>query len=286
MKKCLIVYFSQGGTTEKIGKSIASGFQAEGWQADLVNLNANLNPPLSFDEYDMIGIGSPTYFYKPPFNVSEYLERIDNLKGKPFFVFILHGTFKGDAGNFIRDALTAKNGTDSGYLTAMGADMFLGYLREGTLFSPDRPNKEELAAAEEFGKNLASGNNIEVKPKDPSPAFLNKLERFFLTPYLFNHIYTKYFKVNKDLCISCGICRKVCPTCNITMDENKKPVWGRDCIGCINCEMKCPTEAIKSPFAWPLTKIFLKMNVYKASCDPEIERIKVRQKNGKLERLQ
>lgn len=69
MKKCLIIYFSQGGTTKKIGESIASGLEASGWKVDLENLNANQDPPLVFDDYDMIGIGSPTYFYKPPFNV-------------------------------------------------------------------------------------------------------------------------------------------------------------------------------------------------------------------------
>lgn len=285
MKKCLIVYFSQGGTTKKTGEAIAAGFQAEGWETDLVNLNANQNPPLSFDEYDIIGFGAPTYFYKPPFNVTEYIEKLPDLNGKPFFVYILFGTYKGDAGNFIRKTLTEKNGKEAGYLTTRGADMFLGYLREGALFSPDRPNEEDLSIAEKFGKGLANGNYDPSIPKDQAPAFLNKLERLFLTPYLFNHIYTKFFKVNSDLCISCGICKKVCPTCNIEMDEDKKPVWGRDCIGCINCEMKCPTEAITSPFAWPLSKIFLKMNVYKASHDPEIVTAPVKQKNGKLIRL-
>ncbi len=285
MKKCLIIYFSQGGTTRKIGEAIANGFHAENWQTDLVNLNANQNPPYNPEEYDMIGIGSPTYFYKPPFNVSEYLEKLPDLKGKPFFVFILHGTFKGDAGNFTRAAMTLKNGRDAGYLTAMGADMFLGYLREGTLFSPDRPCLQEISEAEEFGKKLAAGKYVQKSPEDKKPSFLNRLERFFLTPYFFNHIYTKFFKVNKELCISCGICQKICPVCNITMDDDKKPVWGKNCIGCINCEMKCPTEAIKSPFAWPLAKIFLKMNVYKASCDAGIDRIKVKHEKGKLVRL-
>lgn len=285
MKKCLIIYFSQGGTTKKIGESIASGLEASGWKVDLENLNANQDPPLVFDDYDMIGIGSPTYFYKPPFNVSDYLEKLPDLKGKLFFVYILFGTYKGDAGNNIREALKAKNGKEAGYLVSRGADMFLGYLREGALFSPDRPNEKDIAEAEEFGKYLSKSKADLIPPKDPAPAFLNKLERFFLTPYLFNHIYTKFFKVDKDLCISCGLCQKVCPTCNITMNEDKKPVWGKDCIGCINCEMKCPTDAIKSPFAWPLTRIFLKMNVYKASHDPEIVTVRVKHDKGKLIRL-
>lgn len=285
MKKCLIVYFSQGGTTKKTGEAIAAGFDTAGWQTELVNLNANPNPPIDFDSYDMIGVGAPTYFYKPPFNVSEYLEKIGNLKGKPFFVFILYGTYKGDAGNYIRKALSAKNGKEAGYLKTRGADMFLGYLRQGALFSPDRPNAEDLSEAEKFGNDLASGKLAAVIPADPAPAFLNKLERFFLTPYLFNHIYTKFFKVDRKLCVSCGLCQKVCPTCNITLDSEKMPVFGRDCIGCINCEMKCPTEAIKSPFAWPLTKIFLKMNVYKATIDPEIDRAEVKHVKGRIIRL-
>lgn len=285
MKKCLIVYFSQGGTTKKIGEAIGSGLRNSGWQVDLANLNANRNPPLNFDEYEMIGIGSPTYFYKPPFNMSEYLEKLPDLKGKRFFVYILFGTYKGDAGNWIREALKARNGIEIGYLVSRGADMFLGYLREGALFSPDRPNEKDLTEAENFGKAISEAKPESLPPADPAPAFLNRLERFFLTPYLFNHIYTKFFKVDPDKCVSCGICLKVCPTCNITMNQDKRPIWGRDCIGCINCEMKCPTDAIKSPFAWPLSRIFLKMNVYKATHDPEIVRAEVKHGKGKLVRL-
>ncbi|GFP76431.1 EFR1 family ferrodoxin [Clostridium fungisolvens] len=50
------------------------------------------------------------------------------------------------------------------------------------------------------------------------------------------------FNVN-DNCISCGICQKVCPAKNITL-ENKTPVFHNQCESCLACIQHCPRQAI------------------------------------------
>lgn len=50
-------------------------------------------------------------------------------------------------------------------------------------------------------------------------------------------------KINKDKCISCGICSKNCPTDNIKMIDNT-PVPQRDCTSCYRCISNCPKQAI------------------------------------------
>ena len=74
MPKALIAYFSQGGTTEAIAKKISDGLQDEKFQVDLHNIAESKPPDIS--EYDMIGIGSPVYIFRPPFNVSDYLNSL------------------------------------------------------------------------------------------------------------------------------------------------------------------------------------------------------------------
>jgi formate hydrogenlyase subunit 6/NADH:ubiquinone oxidoreductase subunit I len=52
---------------------------------------------------------------------------------------------------------------------------------------------------------------------------------------------------NKNKCIFCGICEKVCPAIAIRVFKEKK-IWKIDwgkCIFCSRCEENCPTNAIK-----------------------------------------
>lgn len=106
--------------------------------------------------YDLIGLGSPVYMYRPPFNVLDYVQGLPDLKGLASFVFVLYGTYRGDTGTVLRHALTRKGAREVGYFHCRGADYFLGYLKQGTLFSPDHPTAEELAQAEGFGRDVAA----------------------------------------------------------------------------------------------------------------------------------
>ncbi|PLX20337.1 hypothetical protein C0584_06065 [Candidatus Parcubacteria bacterium] len=55
-----------------------------------------------------------------------------------------------------------------------------------------------------------------------------------------------FFKINrdKDTCISCGLCNKVCPA-NLNIMEADK-VKEADCISCQNCVSDCPKNSLSS----------------------------------------
>ena len=46
-----------------------------------------------------------------------------------------------------------------------------------------------------------------------------------------------------DECISCGVCKKVCPVSNITQEE--KTIFGNNCESCFACIHNCPKNAIQ-----------------------------------------
>lgn len=52
--------------------------------------------------------------------------------------------------------------------------------------------------------------------------------------------------VDKEECVGCGICARVCPAWAITYNEDKEPIYdyGR-CIYCGECAENCPTDAIE-----------------------------------------
>jgi flavodoxin len=90
MKKALIAYFSQGGTTRSVSEQILKGLSEEQIQVDLYDIADG--PIFDISSYDMIGIGSPVYIYRPPFKVVEFIKSLPDLDGLPFFTFVLYGT--------------------------------------------------------------------------------------------------------------------------------------------------------------------------------------------------
>lgn len=286
MSRSLIVYFSQGGTTARIAQCIASGLRSADHGVDLFNLCSGMPPALS--GYDLLGIGSPAYYFRPPFNVTDYVEDLPDLGGLLAFVFVLHGTYVGDAGNALRKTLAGKGAREVGYFRCLGADYYLPYLVEGYLLSPDHPSARETKQAEAFGRAVAKRVNGEryTKPQDdPFPGPVYRFEQFATNRWLTENLYSRLFRVNKDKCIACGQCADECPTGNISLDAAGWPVWGRRCLLCLYCEMHCPEEAITSPASWPLFLPFMKYNVHHASRDPSLDHVRVKHSQGRIERI-
>lgn len=79
-------------------------------------------------------------------------------------------------------------------------------------------------------------------------------ERLYVTDLFSRGAEFGDIKVDKDKCIGCGLCVKICPGDALMLDENKKPgpnmaiadITGGDqaCASCGACEAICPQEAI------------------------------------------
>lgn len=283
IRKVLIATFSQTGSTLQVAEEISKGLQIMGCEVDYYKINGKQIPKT--DDFDMIGIGAPAYIFRPPFIVSDFVNSLPDLKGKSFFVFILHGTFPGDAGNYIRRKLRKKHARDVGYFLCHGPEYFIGYLKRGYLFSPDSPSKFELGAAQRFGKTVVrrfeSAIN-ETEKYDPSINLIYAFERFTTNRQNSKLLY-KLFKAN-DRCNGCGICINVCPTRNITADHNHKPVWHNQCLLCATCEMKCPKDAITSVFDLSILSPFMNYNIRMAR-QKNISYVRVRHADGKTVRI-
>ncbi len=286
MTKALVVFYSLTRTTAQVAERIAAGLSSTGMQVELCNLRDN-RPPAA-EGYELLGIGTPTYYYRPPFNVTDYLEQLPDLAGKPAFVFALHGSYLGDCGNLVRQTLNRKGARELGYHHCFGADLFLGYLREGYLFSPEHPTRKELAEAETFGRAVAArlaGSPAPETAPDPGPATVYRLERWLTNRWLVEQVYSRLFRVSRKKCTSCGLCMKQCPTRTIARDRKGRPVWGRDCLLCLQCEMLCPEEAITSPVSWPTFRAAVRYNVRRALRDKNLDHVRVVCRRGRIKRL-
>lgn len=282
MSKCLIVFFSQGGTTRTTAEAVAKGLRAGNHDVDLHNLKDG--PPSDQEKYDVLGIGCPAQYYRPAIIVSDYLDSLPDLSGKPVFTFILHAAYPGDAGNMVRRELEKKGGKEMGYARYPGAGYFLGYLKQGYQFSPKHPKPDMVAQAELFGRELSAriaGKAYAKADYDAPTPMIYRLERFLTNRLLIRQLYSRLFGVNRKKCSACGVCMKLCPTRNISEDNSGRPVWGRNCIFCFACETKCPKEAIASPVTWFMFWPFMVYNTRTAAADPAIEHARVTHANGR-----
>ncbi len=60
------------------------------------------------------------------------------------------------------------------------------------------------------------------------------------------HLRIGIAKINRDLCINCGICAFKCPTKALNLNENRVLQFdGSKCIGCGACQVVCPQKAIE-----------------------------------------
>jgi NAD-dependent dihydropyrimidine dehydrogenase PreA subunit len=291
LMNALLLFWSIGGTTKRVAEQIAEGLRSAGAECSLHDLRTG--PPGDLASYDLIGVGFPVHYFRPPIVVTEAIASLHALDGRSVFAFSLNGTTRGAALNRVRSALARAGGAEIGAFAAYGEDNFYPYARQGWLFSPEHPTQGELAAAQAFGAGLVSahqerragGSLPAPRSRDARTHPVHALERLVTGPRLTRRLYSRLFRVDPERCTSCGKCARRCPVHNITWERGSLPSWGRECVLCLDCVTICPEEAVHCPLDWALFRPFMRWNVRHALTDPELDRVAVVHHRGRFERV-
>jgi len=286
----IILYWSLTGTTRRVAESIAQGLRAEGADCSLHDLRQGV--PADVADHDVIGIGFPTHWFRPPTPVTDAIAVLGRLEGHSVFAFCLHGTYRGAALARARTALARTGGTELGAFACHGEGRFYPYARLGWGFSPGHPDSRDLEGARAFGQGMASahdtarsGGVIPAPPPDPLTHPMYAIERAAAAPWLTRTVYWRLFRADPDRCTRCGKCARKCPTNAIAWRRGEVPTWSRDCVLCLNCRATCPEEAVSCPLDWAVFGPFVRWNVRHALRDPNLERARVRFQRGRFTRM-
>jgi ferredoxin len=134
-----------------------------------------------------------------------------------------------------------------------------------------RPDADDLASAEEFGKQIATKiqgvgcdawdiNIADDMPRLDTPESSLQAFRLFVQEYTRQQQENPvkvYPSASPEACSHCGVCVDVCPTQAISVGREEVTDTSR-CIRCCACVKGCPSEAriFLSPFAKPLFENF------------------------------
>jgi Fe-S-cluster-containing hydrogenase component 2 len=198
--------------------------------------------------YDLIGIGTPTFYYREPVNVHTFIQFMENVDGKHAFLFCTHGSIIGNTFYYMAEELTKK-----GYQVI---DTFDSYSESSIQFYPEimhtasHPDEIEVEEAVNFGENICDAS-LRIKNGEVSllPSFELiedtwwAKESKMLTLDVLRQINPK-FRIDTDQCTLCLTCQENCPADAINVEANPPEIQKEGCIYCLYCEKLCPEGAI------------------------------------------
>ena len=254
--KCIVIYFSQTGNTEKVAYAIQAGVKQAAGHCDIAKIK-DVNPK-GLHDYDLIGIGSAV-FGKSLGSMAILLNDLRFVGGKHAFFFCTHGS--GTHGfNFFP---TAYERAKKSGLVIIGTgdwygDCYLLHMPE-SYPTAGHPDEIDLKEAEEFGREMVmrswkikagETNLIPPEPKTPEMPKLLEMDRMNLKgtnlERLFDaNSYSRMLKFHKDKCLNpqCRLCMDNCPVAGIDLSVNP-PILAQPCLSCEFCARLCPTGAL------------------------------------------
>lgn len=192
-------------------------------------------------EAEEIGIVYPIYGHMPPNMVRAFIQKAQ-LKCNYLFAILTYGNRKCNAAE-ICDQIGKDSGHPFDYIaTLLMVDNWL----------PNFDMNEQMQIDKKIPENLAriqSDLNVQKKAIEPvtdeerqqHAEFLSRASAIFTAEGI--HAKAENWFTVTDKCITCGICVKVCPKANYSMEVERAVPKG-DCELCFACVHNCPHKAI------------------------------------------
>jgi flavodoxin/NAD-dependent dihydropyrimidine dehydrogenase PreA subunit len=249
--KVLIVCFSQTGNTRQLADKIHEGIVAGGNDCTLVDIKRAVFDDM--DRYDLIGLGTPTFFYREPVNVRQFIGRMNPGRGRHCFLFCSHGSIMGNTFFYMASDLKEK-----GY-TVIGA--FDTYADASLQFYPKiwhtagHPDEIDLKEAERFGRSIC---DISIRISNGEPVAIPEFQliedtwwaeaSIHITPDSLRKRFPR-FTLNRGKCTECLTCQDECPVNAIDILSDPPDIQKDGCIFCLYCQKACPEGAIEADWS-------------------------------------
>ena len=273
----LIICFSQTGNTQKLADRISKGIVESGNRCSTIGMkHANID---EIPDYDLIGIGTPTFFYREPVSVGAFIKKMPEQNGRHCFLFCSHGSIMGNTLYYMKEQLKEKGYIVIGTFDSYG-DASLQFYPQ-PWHTAGHPDEIELTEAQQFGQSICDVSaRIQNGEQNLVPEFQLIEDTWWaeasrkMTLEALRGVFPK-FSINPDKCNQCLICQENCPVDAIDMEVDPPEIQKEGCIFCLFCEKACPEGAIEGD--WTLIK-----KVTRGNLEKYVAALKEAEKEGKF----
>lgn len=243
-KKGVVLWYSQSGNTRRYARLIGKTWEKLGLEVDAMEYRDI--KPASLKKYDIIMIGTPVHNYDTPVNVKRWLEKIPDITGTAVFSFVSFGGPEGNqhnAASTLLELMADKKGIPAGmsYFMNMSSFPVPEWDAPGQLEHRHLPDGNTYNSVRSFAKkcidDLKQGKRMEVDRHIALREFFSILPLAWLTK-----LFIGKHEIDREKCINCGTCEKVCPSGSISPSFTE--VKRDDCLLCFGCFNNCPEQAV------------------------------------------
>ncbi|MBI4965016.1 MAG: 4Fe-4S binding protein [Desulfomonile tiedjei] len=247
INKALVLWYSQTGHTKIHGRLIAHVWEKLG--LNVVASEVREFDKRSINDFDLILIGTPVFYYDIPGYVSDWIKSLPSLDGIPVASFVTYGGPEGDQHNAActtLELLAEKGGVPVGMRTFMNMGTMPTvwsdeHVPENLWNNRHLPNEQTYSDVRSYASFLVEqvkqGNHIRVHKQ----LTLRRMVTF-LGPIWWTKLTVSKHTIDKDKCTKCGTCQSKCPVRAI--DPVSGHVDKERCVLCFGCLNNCPAQAI------------------------------------------
>ncbi len=246
-RRALVVWYSQTGHTQRLGKLIAKTLADEGLETV-----AGSWREITADRFaaaDVVVVGSPVFYVDVPESMRRYLADLPALKGVAAATFVTYGGVGHNEQNTavrLLQSLTAHGAAPVEHAAFSNMSAFAPFWSMGnaerTLSYRHLPNADTYERVRQFARRvLQRTRDGQITPAE-TELELEEMGRAVNMRWWMKAA-INHHAINPKTCVRCNACENTCPVGAI--DRAAGRIDTNACLVCLGCVNNCPTGALE-----------------------------------------
>lgn len=183
---------------------------------------------------------APTFAWQMPHLVRDWLRGAELTGSEKIYFVLTCGDSMGNAGKYAEKLCKELGKVYMGCASLVMPENYIALFQ-----APGAEEAMELVEkAESRMEALADALRQGVPFPEEKPGLGGRFCSAVVNPLFYRWIIGDKKFTATESCNGCGYCERVCPLCNIAMQDGK-PTWKGNCTHCMACICTCPKEAIE-----------------------------------------